>query len=212
MKLLFEGDRGKALCEHCQKVVTTTYVRRSVPFSDGHGEAKQILVGVCEVCDAVVAIPPQSTPAIKEARKQQLTSIEARLPAIYLDVLDAAMHSITKEAGVQIRKLFFSYYFRELAEQETKAATSLHRVHEVFTQSIAEQCDRRHLPPSHSMKRLSMKVNHYVADDFVVLLQVTHMTQTELLKSVISQIQQDVLEVRNPTVISDLQRLTRVAM
>lgn len=212
MKLLLEGDHGRALCEHCQQVVTTTYVRRNVPFSDGHGEAKDILVGICDTCDAIVAIPAQSTPAIKEARKQQLTSIEARLPAIYLDVLDAAMHSVTKEAGVQIRKLFFSYYFRELVEQEAEAATNLHRAHEVFAQSLAEQMTARRLPPSHSMKRLSMKVNHYVADDFIVLLQATHMTRTELLKSVISQIQEDVLEERNPIVISDLQRLTRVAM
>lgn len=212
MKLLLEGDHGKALCEHCQQVVTTTYVRRNVPFSDGHGEAKDILVGVCDTCDTIVAIPAQSTPAIKEARKQQLTSIEARLPAIYLDVLDAAMHSVTREAGVQIRKLFFSYYFRELVAQQAKSAKSLHKVHEVFAQSLSEQMIARRLPPSHSMKRLSMKVNHYVADDFVVLLQATHMNRTELLKSVISQIQEDVLEEKNPTVISDLQRLTRVAM
>ncbi|VVP16091.1 hypothetical protein PS862_03605 [Pseudomonas fluorescens] len=76
MKLLFEGDRGKALCEHCQQVVTTTYVRRGVPFSDGQGEAKQILVGVCEGCDAVVAIPAQSTPAIKEANTVQRAFLE----------------------------------------------------------------------------------------------------------------------------------------
>jgi len=70
MKLLFEGDQGKALCEHCQQVVTTTYVRRDVPFSDGQGQAKEILVGVCDDCDTVVAIPAQSTPSIKEARKR----------------------------------------------------------------------------------------------------------------------------------------------
>jgi len=62
------------------------------------------------------------------------------------------------------------------------------------------------------MKRLSMKVNPYVADDFIVLLEATHMTRTDLLKSVIWHIQEDVIEHRNPVVISDLQRLTRVAM
>jgi len=43
-------------------------------------------------------------------------------------------------------------------------------------------------------------------------LQATRMSQTELLKSVISQIQADILETRNPSVIDALQRLTRVAM
>lgn len=210
MKLLLEGDHGKALCEHCQQVVSTTYVRRNVPFSDGQGEAKDILVGVCDVCETILAIPAQSTPAIKEARKQQLTSIEARLPAIYLDVLDSAMFSVTQDAGVQMRKLFFSYYFRELVQ--TEASRCLHRVHVEFTQSITAQMTARHLSPSHAMKRLSMKVNHYVASDFENLLEVTHMSQTELLKSVICHIQEDVIEERNPVVISDLQRLARIAM
>jgi hypothetical protein len=210
MKILLEGDHGKALCEHCQQVVATTYVRRNMPFSDCQGEAKDILVGVCDVCETIVAIPAQSTPAIKEARKQQLTPIEARLPAVYLDVLDAAMFSVTQDAGVQTRKLFFSYYFRELVE--AKASESLHRAHSEFSESLRTQMTARDLAPSHSMKRLSMKVNHYVADDFVVLLEATHMTRTELLKSVICQIQEDVIEARNPAVISDLQRLARVAM
>lgn len=209
MKLLLEGDRGKALCEHCQQVITTTYVRRNVPFSDGRGEAKDILVGVCDVCDTILAIPAQSTPAIKEARKQQLTPIEARLPAVYLDVLDSAMFSVTQDAGVQMRKLFFSYYFRELVT--AKASQSLHRVHCEFHQLLTQQMAARDLAPSHSMKRLSMKVNHYVADDFSILLETTHMTRTDLLKSVICQIQVDVVGNRNPTVISDLQRLARVA-
>ena len=74
MKLLLEDDHGKALCEHCQQIVTTTYVRRNVPFSDGHGEAKDVLAGVCDVCDTIVAIPAQSTPALKKARKHKLTS------------------------------------------------------------------------------------------------------------------------------------------
>lgn len=212
MKLLFEGDHGQALCEPCQQLVATTYVRRDVPFSDGHGEAKDILVGVCQVCDTVVAIPAQSTPAIKESRKLPQTSIEARLPAVYLDALDAAMHSVTAEAGVHLRKLFFSYYFHKLAGHVATAAANLKRVHEAFSQALAEQLGARQLPPSASMKRLSMKVNPHVAEDFTRLLQATRMSQTELLKSVISQIQADVLEARNPSVIDALQRLTRVAM
>lgn len=210
MKLLFEGDHGKALCEQCQQIVTTTYLRRNVPFSDGHGEAKDVLVGVCDVCDTVVAIPAQSTPAIKEARKQQLTPIEARLPAFCFDLLDAAMHVVTKEASAQTRKLFISYYLRELVE--TQAADRLQKTHSEFSQWFSNQMTCRHLTPSRSMKRLSMKVNPYVADDFIVLLEATHMTRTDLLKSVIWHIQEDVIEHRNPVVISDLQRLTRVAM
>ncbi|AJG14758.1 Uncharacterised protein [Pseudomonas putida] len=70
MKILAEGVTGKALCEHCQVVVPTYYARRDVPFSDGQGVVKDILVGVCFRCDGVVALTPQSTPAIRESRRR----------------------------------------------------------------------------------------------------------------------------------------------
>lgn len=68
-KLFQEGDTSAALCPHCAKVVSTTFVRRDVAFSDGQGSAKDLLVAVCDVCDAVVATPAQSTPAILAARR-----------------------------------------------------------------------------------------------------------------------------------------------
>ncbi|MCY7259132.1 MULTISPECIES: hypothetical protein [Pseudomonas] len=206
MKLFLQGDRGKALCEHCQQVVGITYLRRDVPFSDGNGLARDILVGVCDQCATTVAIPPQSTPAIKDARQHPLTSIEARLPAVYLDVLDAAMHSVIQDAGVQMRKLFFSYYF------SARVAPCLERVHSTFTAYLAEQAEARQLPAVHSMKRLSLKVNHYVAEDLARLLQATRMTQTELLKSLIAQMRLDVLEGGNPAVIADLRQLARLGL
>ncbi|WP_047302298.1 hypothetical protein [Pseudomonas fluorescens] len=206
MKLFLQGDRGKALCEHCQQVVGITYLRRDVPFSDGHGLARDILVGVCDQCATTVAIPPQSTPAIKEARQQPLTSIEARLPAVYLDVLDAAMHSVIEDAGVQMRKLFLSYYFN------ARVAPCLERAHSAFTAYLAEQVEARQLPAVHSMKRLSLKVNHYVAEDLARLLQATRMTQTELLKSLIAQMRLDVLEGGNPAAIADLREMARLGL
>lgn len=206
MKLYLQGDRGKALCEHCQQVVGITYTRRDVPFSDGNGQAREVLVGVCDLCATVVAIPPQSTPAIKEARKQSLTSIEARLPAVYLDVLDAAMHSVAEDAGVQMRKLFFSYYF------SAPAGPGLEQVHEGFAAYLAEQAEARQVPATQAMKRLSLKVNHYVAEDLARLLRATRMSQTELLKSLIAQMRLDVLEGGNPAVIADLRQLARLGL
>lgn len=65
MKVLKVGDKQKALCYKCKGVKNTTFNLRDVPFSDGSGIVKDILVGVCETCDQVIAIPHQSTPAIK---------------------------------------------------------------------------------------------------------------------------------------------------
>ncbi|MBF8672031.1 hypothetical protein D3C76_940460 [compost metagenome] len=210
MKIFFEGDRGKALCEHCQAVVPTHYARRDVPFSDGQGVAKDILVGVCARCDGVVAIPSQSTPAIREARKQQLKSIEARLPAVYLDVLDAAMHAVSNEAGANLRKLFLAHYFQQLVQAQQ--CEQLHAAHQTFLQALDEQREQRGLARSNVTRRLSMKVNPYMAEDMLALQQHTEMNQTELLKAVIARIQADVLENRDQEVIRALQRLARLAL
>ena len=48
MKLYEEGEKSKAICHHCKQLVSTTFVRRDVPFSDGKGEVKNILAAVCE--------------------------------------------------------------------------------------------------------------------------------------------------------------------
>ncbi|MCC9006471.1 hypothetical protein [Pseudomonas putida] len=210
MKILFEGDSGKALCEQCQAVVTTRYARRDVPFSDGKGVARDILVGVCTRCDGVVALPPQSTPAIHEARNQQLKSIEARLPAVYLDVLDAAMHAVSREAGANLRKLFLAYYFQQLAQ--VQQGGQLQAAHQTFVQALDEQREQRGLARSSATRRLSMKVNPHMAQDMLALQQRTGVNQTELLKAVIALIQADVLEERDEEVILALQRLARLAL
>ncbi|SDF89759.1 hypothetical protein [Paraburkholderia phenazinium] len=93
-KLSEEGEKSKAICQSCKQIVSTTFARRDVPFSDGIGEVKDILVSVCDLCDRVVAIPAQSTPAIREARLKEVKSIEAQLPAAFPDMLDLAAHTI----------------------------------------------------------------------------------------------------------------------
>lgn len=209
MTILFEGDTGQALCDHCQALVAVRYTRRDVPFSDGQGMARDILVGVCDGCDTVVAVPAQSTPAIREARKQQLKPIEARLPAVYLDVLDAAMQAVSSEASAHLRKLFLAHYFQWLVQ--ARQGEGLQPGHEAFVRALEQQQCQRGLQASAATRRLSMKVNPHMAEDFLALLQQTHMSQTELLKAVIARIQADVLQARDPQVIAALQRLIRVA-
>lgn len=65
-----KGEKSKAICTHCGKVVDATFAHRDVLFSDGRGVAKDILVAACNVCGQVVAIPADSTPAIREARRR----------------------------------------------------------------------------------------------------------------------------------------------
>jgi hypothetical protein len=76
-KLYEEGEKSKAICESCKQIVDTTFASRDVPFSEGKVEVKDILVAVCDLCDRVVAIPAQSTPAIRETRLKEVKAIEA---------------------------------------------------------------------------------------------------------------------------------------
>jgi len=76
--LFREDDKSKAICPHCGKLVNTTFVRRDVPFSDGKGSARDILVARCDICDQTVAIPAQSTPAIREAPRRDVKSLNTR--------------------------------------------------------------------------------------------------------------------------------------
>lgn len=68
MKPHTPGSSSKGICEDCKAIVPTTFTYRDVPFSDGSGTVKNILVAVCDQCDGVVAIPAQSIPAIRRAR------------------------------------------------------------------------------------------------------------------------------------------------
>lgn len=49
-KQLKSGDKGKAICSTCKKIVTTTY-RKSEEWD---------LAGFCDICDTEVSIPHQS--------------------------------------------------------------------------------------------------------------------------------------------------------
>ena len=66
MKIFKAGDSQKAICEYCRSLQNATFKLRDVPFSDGSGLVKNVLVGVCDKCDQVILLPHQSTPALKK--------------------------------------------------------------------------------------------------------------------------------------------------
>lgn len=68
------GDKSKAICYQCKKMVTTTFKILDVPFSDGIGKAYDVLAGVCDCCEQVVSIPSQSTSGLKAWREKALAA------------------------------------------------------------------------------------------------------------------------------------------
>lgn len=203
MNILLEGDKSRAICEHCASVVPTTFLRRNVPFSDGSGVASNVLVGVCDVCGRVVAIPAQSTPAIARARKQPLESVEANLPAVYLDVLDCAAHAIDKHASTQFRRLLISYFVHK-AVSDKRAPARLRRAHE---RAMATFPESRGV----ARRRLSVKLPPPVGQALRRLEAETALNRTELLKSVVYEIQDTVLAQPRAMLIEELRTLSAVA-
>ena len=67
MRVLKEGEKGRAICNEC-RLTTTTYMLRDVEFSNKRGTVKNIIVGVCDKCNEVASIPSQSVPQIKLAK------------------------------------------------------------------------------------------------------------------------------------------------
>lgn len=199
MKLYQEGDKSKAICEDCAKIVNTTFAIRDVPFSDRDGVAKGILVATCDCCGRVVAIPAQSTPKIKAARARHLYSVEAQLPYVYLDVLDLACQKLAEDADLDMRKRLVSYYIHQFASGEYKAsclASLLSRAEKEFPVSKI-----RH------PKRFSFKVREHIFSDLNKLVEVTSLSKTKVLQSVTFQIKEDVLEEKNSAKLPELRSL-----
>lgn len=202
-KLYEEGEKSKAICECCQRLVSTTFVRRDVPFSDGKGEARNILAAVCDHCEQVVAIPAQSTPAIREARQREVKAIEAQLPAIYLDMLDLAAYTVDSASSTEFRKVLMTLYLHRFASGEYPRERLL-KAHRLAVERFKEQRGA-------ARRRLSMKVTPRIAEDIRTLIQDTTMSQTEVIKAVIYQIQADVIESRKPVLMKELGALAVVA-
>ena len=57
----------RACCYTCRCIVDITYVHRDVPLSDHSAIVKDVLVGVCTICDSVCSLPPTSTPKVQAA-------------------------------------------------------------------------------------------------------------------------------------------------
>ena len=201
MKLYTEGDKGQAICGTCG-LSATTFAYRDVPFSDNSGTVKDILVAVCDGCGAIVAIPPQSTPAIKAEREKATVSVEAILPAIYLDALDLACYRIDSHARRDFRKKLLVYYLHAYAanaEMTAHIATMMERAPAEFITF-----------KSNITKRLSFKVTGAISKEIDNIMTSTKLNKTDLIKSVVIQINDDIILGKSPKTIRQIQSWSAV--
>ncbi|MBN3343372.1 hypothetical protein H5A44_13130 [Pectobacterium brasiliense] len=192
MKIFKVGDTQAALCNTCQSLETATFQLKDVPFSDNSGVVRQVLVGVCERCGNVAIIPHQSTPMIKKALDVQRKTLESRVPAHMIDILNLASCELGGEPD--FIPTLMKYYLHTLAADHA-AAKDIPR----FLQSD--------LAKGKSEKRLSLKGRH-VATDIDVLKTATNISSTtDLLKGIVLKIKEDVLVQRDEIHIKQLKSI-----
>lgn len=182
MKILKVGDIGKAACDKCEAFVNTTYKLKNVPFSDNSGIVKNVLVGVCDCCDSVVALPHQSTPAVKKQLEKQKASLESRIPAHLIDILNLACDKLG--ANTDFSSNIIRYYIYALSNKELS--------HKDLSKYL--ECN---LAKGKSEKRLSVKGKNIISD-IENLKKSTNISSTsDLIKSIILQINNDILVENN---------------
>lgn len=191
-----EGDKSQAICTHCKKLSTTTFGYRDVPFSDGSGVVKNILVGVCDQCDTVASIPAQSTPAISMARVKASDSIEAVLPAPYIELLDLACFKINPDFSLDLRKALLMFYVHRFAS----GAFEISRL-KTANAALAR------LPKMESKfrRRLSMKTSQQLASELQSVAEKSAMKKTQAIKAIIGTIQEDIVNDGKPDLVRDFR-------
>ena len=192
MKIFKVGESQQAACDKCQSFENATFQLRDVPFSDGDGIVKNVLVGICDKCDSVTVLPHQSTPSVKKQLEQQRRPIESRIPAHMIDILNL----VTLEIGgsTDFVPNLMKYYIHALASNEKTAGTISHYLKSDLATGKAD-------------KRLSLK-GRQIYDEVASLKSLSHIDNTtDLMKGIILKINDDVLVKRKVKSIQQLKNI-----
>jgi len=192
MKILKVGDTQRAACDHCKAFVPVTFKLRTVPFSDGVGTVKNVLVGVCEHCDSVVVLPHQSTPVVKKQMDAQRKALESRVPAHMVDILNLA--SVELSGGTEFVPVLIKFYIHSLSNND------------ISSRNIPRYLDSE-LAKGRSQKRISIK-GRLVAEEIDRLKDITSIrSTTDIIKAVVLKINDDVLVKKNIGMIKQLKNI-----
>lgn len=192
MKIYKVGDKSKAICHICKAIKETTFKLRDVPFSDGAGVVKDVMVGVCNTCDTVVSMPSQSTPKVQRVIEEKRKSVEARVPAHMIDILNAASYELC--GSIEFVPELIKYYIVKLSSKD-----------KIFTTKSLSRYLKSDLAQGKQLKRVSLK-GRRIAEDINILKVLTQIPSTTgIIKSVVLKINNDVLNKKNKTIIRQLK-------
>ena len=201
MKVYHPNDKGSALC-HRDGRVSTTFAYRDLPFRDGRGKVKDILVGVCDTCGDAIVIPAQSMPSISAARKHVEHSMEIHVPALYVDLLDAAATRVASNSTTDFRKHLLIYYVNRYATGLEKPSELTHMIEKSPLASVVI----KGMPK----KRLSMKLSDQASERIAAVMDQTKLSKTELIKSLVAKINDDIVLPKKPKHLIELTTIAEV--
>jgi hypothetical protein len=196
MKIYKVGEKSKGLCEKCKGPVTTTFSICSVPLANKRARVDDILCATCDHCGHIVSIPQQSAPRIKETLSKK-HSIEVRLPRHLLDILLLASDSFEFGSPELLKDALIRYYIG-IAESDKEM---IKRIEKYSKSDFAKG----------SGFRLSLKVNDAVFERFEELRKKTSLNKTQILKGIILQINDDVLQKPVKKRLDELEKVLLVA-
>ena len=192
MKILKVGDTKKAACNNCKSFQDVTFKLRDAPFSDGTGIVKNVLVGVCNTCDSIAVLPHQSTPAVKKQLEVQRKSLESRVPAHMIDILNLVSEELG--GGIEYVPNIMKFYIHSLSNNSISPTNISRYLKTDLAEGVAQ-------------KRISIKGRH-LDEELKHLKLVTKIeSTTDLIKSVVLKINDDVLVNKKPRTISQLKNV-----
>lgn len=192
MKILKVGDTKKAACNTCESFQNVTFQLRDTPFNDGSGIVKNVLVGVCDKCDSVTVLPHQSTPAVKKQLEKQRKSLESRVPAHMIDILNLASDKLG--GGTEFISSIMKYYIHALSHNKISSNNISKYLNSDLAKGVAQ-------------KRISLKGRH-LEEELVLLKELIDIeSTTDLLKIVVLKINDDVLVNERPKPIGQLKNI-----
>lgn len=133
MRVLQEGDGGRAICSRCEQRVRIRYEYGTFHLDETGVDVEDVLLGICEGCGGTVTIPAQSTPRLKAARQRKDELLDARVPRPLEDLLYAVAEEVGSSAP-DFRSHLVRYYLLEIARNEATAR----RVHRLAQSPLAQ--------------------------------------------------------------------------
>ncbi len=195
MKILKVGDTQKAACNNCKFFKNVTFKLRDVPFSDGTGIVKNVLVGICDTCNTIAVLPHQSTPLVKKQLEIQRKATESRVPAHMIDILNLVC--VELNSGIEFVPNLMKYYIHSLSSNE------------ISPQGISKYLNNE-LSKGKAQKKISIK-GRFVSEELNRLKAITNIkSTTELIKSIVLRINDDVLVKKKKSTIKQLKNIIAI--